>query len=72
MEGSGEGEERKEVQLVRWNQKYGWIIWANCQRDVGVAVALVDFLIMGPMYVEEQDGSFMWEGIREGSQESEE
>ena len=52
---------------MRWNQKYAWIIWANCQRDVGVAVAMVDFLIMGPMYVEEQDGSFMWEGIREGA-----
>jgi len=51
--------ERKEVQLVTWNQKYGWIICANYQRDMGVVVVMVDVGIRGPMYVEEQDCSFM-------------
>ena len=59
MQGSGEGVEREEVHLVRWNQKYGWIILANRLRGMGVVVAKVDVGMRGPMYLEEQDGSFM-------------
>ena len=57
--------ERKEVQLVRYNQKYRCIIEANFHRDMGVVVARVDVGIRGPVCVEELESSFMSEDIRE-------
>jgi len=58
-QGSGEGVERKEVQLLMRNQKYGWIILANRQSNMGVVVAMGDVGMRGPMYVEEQVCSFV-------------